>query len=58
MIDLKPLAGSNQPLFRQSLRKDSKDFAYGDIPRSNTLQDSIEIMSNFIVTPVRTMMRK
>ncbi len=29
MVDLKPLAGSNQPLFRQSSRKDSKDFTFG-----------------------------
>lgn len=45
MIDLKPLAGSNQPLFKpSSTRKDSKDFALGatDTSRAaNTLQDNI-----------------
>jgi hypothetical protein len=29
MVDLKPLAGSNQSLFRSTLRKDSRDFAFG-----------------------------
>lgn len=41
MIDLKPLAGSNQSLFKQSFRKDSKDFSYGsDFLKTsyNTLQ--------------------
>ena len=61
MIDLKPLAGSNQPLFRQSVRKDSKDFGMGNTDSSkytNTLQDNIEILNNFILTPIRTLMRK
>ena len=61
MIDLKPLAGSNQPLFRQTYRKDSKDFTFGTDSNRNiaqTLQENIEIMSNFILTPIRTMMRK
>lgn len=61
MIDLKPLAGSNQVLFKQSSRKDSKDFALGTTDPSktaNTLQDNIEILNNFILTPIRTLMRK
>jgi hypothetical protein len=44
MIDLKPLAGSNLPLFRQSYRKDSKEFTSGnDLPKytHTTLQDNI-----------------
>lgn len=44
MIDLKPLAGSNQSLFRQSVRKDSKEFGIGNTDSSkynNTLQDNI-----------------
>lgn len=44
MIDLKPLAGSNQPLFKQSVRKDSKDFALSNnegYKNTNTLQDNI-----------------
>lgn len=61
MIDLKPLAGSNQSLFRHSVRKDSKDFGTNNTDNSkntNTLQDNIEILNNFILTPIRTLMRK
>ena len=60
MVDVRPLGGSNETIFGQSYRKDSKDFAYFESLSNlkNTFEDNINIMSNFILTPIRTMMRK
>jgi hypothetical protein len=48
-------------LFKQSYRKDSKDFTGNfdlTFPHKNNLADVINIMSNFIITPIKTLMRK